>query len=383
MRNIPFGKPILGDAEKNAVLEVLDSGVLVHGPKIKEFEAAFAQFTGAPYAVGVSSCTAGLHLVYFHLGLGPGDEVVCSALTHTATAHAVELTGAKAVFVDSESHTGNLDLEQIEAKISPRTKALCVVHYLGMPVDMAPVVALARRHGLIVIEDCALAVGSYVDGVHAGLLGDVGVFSFYPVKHFTTGEGGMIVTRNRQWAEAFTLKRAFGVDRHVGERVLPGLYDVVDLGFNYRMSEIHAVLGLHQLTRLPGFLETRHANYQALSQSLADVPGIQMFASTHGRLTSSYYCHAVVLDDALAPHRPRIIERLKARGVGTSIYYPRPVPLMTHYRAKYGHDERDFPVAHRLANQSIALPVGPHLNVDDMQYIARTIRETLQEHADG
>ncbi len=378
-RTIPFGKPILGEEERQAVLSVLDSGILVHGPKIKEFEAAFARFAGAPHAVGVASCTAGLHLAYFHLGMGPGDEVIVPAMTHTATAHAVELTGARPVFVDAEPRTGNIDLDRLEQAITPRTRAISVVHYLGMPVDMPRVVDIARRHELFLVEDCALAVGSRIGGRHAGLFGDLGVFSFYPVKHLTTAEGGLVITRRADLAEAFSLKRAFGVDRHVGERTLPGLYDVVALGFNYRMSELEAALGVEQVKRAPDFLAARRANYEALSRGLAGVPGISVFESTGGDFQSSYYCHAIILSDDLAPRRPRIIANLKARGVGTSIYYPHPVPAMRYYREKYGLSESDFPVAARIANQSIALPVGPHLSVQDMEYVATAVRAALRE----
>lgn len=381
-RTIAFGKPIIGDAEKQAVLAVMESGILVHGQKIKEFETAFAQFTGAPHAIGVASCTAGLHLAYFQLGIGPGDEVVVPAMTHTATAHAVELTGAKPVFVDAEPRTGNIDIDRIERAITARTRALSVVHYLGLPVDMERVMAIARKHRLFVVEDCALGVGSYYQGQHVGLQGDVGCFSFYPVKHITTAEGGMILTRRADLAEAFTLKRAFGVDRHVGERKLPGLYDVVALGFNYRMSEIEAAIGIEQIKRAAGFLEARRANYERLSKGLSSIRGIRCLESGNGQpLQSSHYCHTILLDDQLAEKRPRIIDGLNRRGVGTSIYYPRPVPAFAYYQKKYGHRLSDFPVAAEIASHSIALPVGPHLDGADMDYIADAVQNTLKEEA--
>jgi perosamine synthetase len=175
-RQIPFGRPMIADEERNAVLDVLSGPILVHGPRATNFEANFAQFTGAPHAVSVSSCTAGMHLSWFALGLKAGDEVIVPAMTHVATAHAVELTGATPVFVDAEPQTGNIDIAAIEAAINPRTRGIAIVHYLGMPVDMAKVVELARGRGLFVMEDCALALGSRVGGIHAGLLGDCGVF---------------------------------------------------------------------------------------------------------------------------------------------------------------------------------------------------------------
>lgn len=379
MRQIPFGKPLIGHEEQNAVLEVLSGTTLVHGPCAVQFEADFAQFTQAQQAVTVSSCTAGMHLIWFHLGLGPGDEVIVPAMTHTATAHAVELCGAKPVFVDAELKTGNIDLSQIEAKISERTRAIVIVHYLGMPVDMQPLLALARKYELFLMEDCALALGSYYEKTHAGLIGDAGCFSFYPVKHMTTAEGGMIVTQNPKLAQALRLKRAFGVDRNHGERSIPGMYDVVDLGFNYRMSEIHAAMGIEQLKKLRQFLQIRSDNYHRLENNLKQIQGLKLFLSTHGVFQSSYYCLSVILEPSLTPHREKLMNLLKERGIGTSIYYPQPVPRMKYYRDKYGYSPSDFKNAALIADSSIALPVGPHLNDEDMDYISSQLRELLPQ----
>ena len=208
LRTIAFGRPMIGEAEKAAVAEVLSGPILVHGPRSQQFENDFAAWTGAPYAVSVSNCTAGMHLVYFAMGYGPGDEIIVPAMTHTATAHAACLVGATPVFVDCERRTGNIDIDAIENKITPRTRAISIVHFLGMPVDMVRINAIARKHNLFVLEDAALAVGTKLDGVHAGLHGDVGVFSFYPVKHITTAEGGMVITRNEDLARRIRLARA-------------------------------------------------------------------------------------------------------------------------------------------------------------------------------
>jgi dTDP-4-amino-4,6-dideoxygalactose transaminase len=378
-RTIPFGAPMIGAEERAAVAAVLDGPILVHGPRATQFEEAFAAYTGAPHALSVSSCTAGMHLVWFTLGLGPGDEVIVPAQTHVATAHAVELTGARAVFVDAEPATGNVDIAAIEAAITPRTKGITVVHYLGVPVDMPRVVALARKHRLFLLEDCALAIGTRVDGAHAGLLGDAGVFSFYPVKHMTTAEGGMIVTRDAGLAAKLRLRKAFGVDRSHGERKIPGTYDVVALGFNYRMSEIHAAIGIEQIKKLDRFLAQRHENFRALRSALADIPGVGTLEAPDGRLQSSWYCYAALLAPELAPKRERIIRTLNERGVGTSVYYPQPVPRMAWYRERYGWRDGDFPVAARISDASIALPVGPHLGPEDMTYIGRALAQTLKE----
>ena len=204
---LPFGAPIIGKEERDAVAKVLEGPILVHGPKAKQFENSFKEFTKAPYAISVSSCTAGMHLIYFTLGLGPGDEVIVPAQTHIATAHAVELTGAKPVFVDAEAVTGNIDIDKIESAITENTKAISVVHYLGVPVDMILVKKIAQKHKIFLLEDCALAPGAYIDDLHVGLHGDAGVFSFYPVKHLTTAEGGMIILKNSKLAEKLRIKK--------------------------------------------------------------------------------------------------------------------------------------------------------------------------------
>jgi dTDP-4-amino-4,6-dideoxygalactose transaminase len=378
--DIPFGKPLIGEEERQAVMQVLEGSVLVHGSRSLEFERSFAEFTQAPYAVSISSCTAGMHLVYFALGLGEGDEVIVPAQTHVATAHAVELTGAKAVFVDSEETTGNIDATAIEAAITPRTKAIAVVHYLGVPVDMSRVVQIARRNNLFVLEDCALALGAKVDGIHVGLLGNAGVFSFYPVKHITTAEGGMIIVKDKTLAQRLHLLKAFGVDRNYGERKVPGIYDTVALGFNYRMSEIHAAIGVEQLKKLPRFLEQRAKNFSVLASALDDIPRLRVLPQPiDSHLHSSHYCLGVILDEPLASKRSNIIARLKMEGVGCSVYYPHPVPCMSYYRQKYAYCEMSYPKASKISNSLIALPVGPHLQTDQMLAIADKLRSVLSE----
>ena len=378
-REIPFARPHIGDEERAIATEILSGHLLVHGPKIHDFEHDFAKWTGAESAVAVSSCTAGLHLAYFYLGLGPGDEVIVPAMTHVATAHAVELVGAKPVFVDAESRTGNIDIDQIEAAITPNTRALSLVHYLGMPVDMDRINAIATKHDLFVVEDAALAVGTTFKGVHAGLLGDIGLFSFYPVKHMTTLEGGMVLSKHSEVLEKITLQRAFGVDRTHGERKIPGQYDVTMLGMNYRMNEVQAAIGSLQVGRLDSFLEARRVNHTAITERLADCERLDQFETTNGDFVSSCYCHSIVLKDGLETQRVAFIEALKAKGVGTSIYYPRPVPDLTYYKEKYGYQGGEYPQAARIAYHSIALPVGPHLQPGDAEYIAESVLKTIEE----
>ncbi len=379
-RSIPFAKPWITDADRQAVMEVMQGTILTHGPQCKAFEQAFVQFMGGGgYAVTTSSCMAALHLVYFEMGLGEGDEVIVPAQTHTATAHGVELVGARPVFVDCELHTGNIDVTQIEAKITPATKAISLVHFVGIPARMDAIMDIAKRHNLKVVEDCALAIGSTYKGIHVGFVGDVGCFSFYPAKHITTGEGGMYVTKHESMAISAARKRAFGVDRSHTERKIPGQYDVVELGLNYRMSELQAAIGRVQLTYLPEILSRRKANFTRLQEHILDAyPDLIILDSDSPDAVNSYYCLTVILDAQNAARRLEIISRLNAQGIGTSIYYPAPVPAMTYYREKYGYTEGDFPHASRISYDSIALPVGPHLDIDDVDYIGRCLREALK-----
>jgi perosamine synthetase len=380
MQAIPFGKPMIGDGERAAVAEVLAGTTLTHGPRVKEFEAAFAAFTGAPHAIAAATCMAALHLSYLAVDLGPGDEVLVAAQTHVATAHAVELCGARPVFVDADPRTGNLDLDDLESKITDRTRAIGLVHYLGLPVDMRRVMAIARAHDLYVVEDCAVALGASVDGTHVGLHGDVGTFSFYPVKHITTGEGGMVITTREDLADRISKQRAFGIDKSVlADRRHTGAYEIEHVGLNYRLGEIGAAMGVVQLGRLPGFLEHRRRTYRALAAGLGAVDGLRLLESDDdGALQASHYCLVGVLDPTLAAERESIIERLKAAGVGTSVYYPKALPDTAYYRSRYGFGHGSCPEATRISEDSIAFPTAPHVSEEDVERIVSTVMETLK-----
>jgi len=362
------------------VLEVLHGHVLTHGPQGRGFEDEFAAFMGdEAYCVAVSSGTAALHLAYFQMGLGPGDVVIVPAQTHNATAHAVELAGAHPIFVDCDPETGNIDVSRIEERITPKTKAISLVHFLGIPCDMDAIMSLAERHGLKVVEDCALAMGARYKGTHVGLMGDAGCFSFYPVKHITTGDGGMFVTRHREVAESVARLRAFGVDRTYAERTVPGMYDVTALGMNYRMSEMQAALGRQQLLRIDRILQIRGENFARLKAQLSGVSDVFVVDTADEAAANSHYCLSVVLQGRLRRHRDRIVAGLNDEGVGTSIYYPHPVPRLKYYRVKYGYDANAYPNASTISDFSIALPVGPHVTSSDMDYIGATLKQVLEE----
>ena len=379
-RAIPFGRPWITDEDRNAVLSVLEGSVLTHGPEGSGFEREFSAFVGEQSrCVTVSSCTAALHLAYLQMGLGPGDEVIVPAQTHNATAHAVEIVGARPVFVDCELRTGNVDVARVEAAITSRTKALSIVHFVGIPCDMDRIMSLAERHGLKVVEDCALALGAQYRGKHVGLFGDAGCFSFYPVKHITTGDGGMFVTRHERVAESVARLRAFGVDRTYAERSIPGIYDVISLGLNYRMSDMQAALGRQQLSRLDEILKRRAANFGTLKSLLSEVENISVLDSAGDGVLNSHYCLSVLLQGSLRLHRDQIVAKLNEAGVGTSIYYPHPVPRLSYYRRKYGYDAVAYPNAAAISDYSIALPVGPHVSTSDMEFVATTLKRIVEE----
>jgi perosamine synthetase len=371
---IPFGKPMIDTAEIEAMSHVMSGPQLVHGPVTKAFEEAFAARIGAKCAVSVSSCTAGLHLSLFAQAIGAGDEVVVPAMTHVATAHAVEFCGAHPVFVEVEPDTGNLDAAALDNAVGPKTKAIMPVHYLGLPCDMDRINAIAQRVGAFVVEDCALAVDATYDGRKVGTLGATGCFSFYPVKHMTTLEGGMVTTNDETLADAIAKRKAFGYDRTLNERKVPGLYDVDALGFNYRMNEGQAAVGLAQLAKLDRFQTARAHNYAALKAALADVSEITVFAARKGKAISTHYCLNAVLPRDGRIDRNIVIAALNAEGIGTSIHYPRPVPLMRYYSERYGYRAGQFPVAEWLAAQTISLPVGPHLAEGDPARIAQALK---------
>jgi len=249
-----------------------------------------------------------------------------------------------------------------------------------MPVNMHRVTEIAKKHGLFVVEDCALALGTYLDEVHAGLFGDVGCFSFYPVKHITTAEGGMVITKNKDFAHKISQQRAFGIDRNiVSERPVPGIYDVQELGLNYRLNEIGAALGIEQMKRVDGFLKKRLENHAALTAGLKTIDEIELLQSSYDGYRSSYYCQVMILKEPLAEKRFEIVSYLKEHGVGTSVYYPSPIPHLTYYRDKYGYSDASFPVASRISGNSIALPVGPHINHEDINYMVSTIKDAISE----
>jgi perosamine synthetase len=375
MKVIPFGKPMIGIAERDAMAEVLCGTVLTHGPQCAEFEKRFSEFVGVKHAITTSNCTTAIHLGLVACGVGVGDEVIVPALTHVATAHAVEHCGAKPVFVDIEFATGCINPELIEDSVTEKTKAIIVVHFIGLPCDMNSINVIAKKHGLFVIEDSATALGARYGEVCTGALGKFGCFSFYPTKHITSLEGGMLTTNDDDVAEKVKSQRAFGYDKALGERTLPGLYDIKSLGWNYRMSEGHAAVGRVQLSRCVNFLKLRQKNAELLSSGINGIRGLLTTPLVKGPAKSSWYCVNLIVTEKCNVSRDEFVKLLNSEGVGTSIHYPVALPFSKYYSEKYPVSSLEFRQAKRLAMQTVSLPCGPHVSTEEIEFMIEKIEK--------
>ena len=377
---IPFGKPLLDVSERNAVMRVLKSDILTHGKNSILFEKRFQEFTKINYCTSVANCTAALHISYLLIGLKKGDEVILPSQTHVATAHSVEITGAKPVFVDSDdAHTGNINIDKIKKKINKRTKAICVVHFLGKPVDMSQISKLANKYKLFLIEDCALALGAKFKGKHVGTYGDFSAFSFYPAKHITTADGGMLGIKKKVFFDKAKKIKAFGVDKRFQERKVPGDYDVKYLGINYRLDELRSAMGICQLKKINYILNKRKKNYIFLKSKIENIKQIKILNSkSEKNKISSYYCLSFSLSGNLKKKRFQIINQLNKKGIGTSIYYPKILPELTYYKKKYNYSSIEFKNAKVISDNSICLPIAPHVNKKNLIFIEKSLKEIIQ-----
>ena len=365
---ITLADVVLDERERATVDEVLQSGWLSMGPRTEAFEAAFAERIPG-HAVAVTNGTAALHLAAEALGIGPGDEVICPTLTFVASAAAMVQAGATVRLADSTSLDDfSLDPGEIDRLVTPQTKAVVVVHYGGAPADMAAIRAAANKHGLLVIEDAAHALGSTLDGVPCGSLGDAGCFSFFPNKNLTTGEGGMTVFRDEHAAQRARLLRSHGMtaltwDRHHGHATG---YDVVEFGFNYRIDEPRAALGLVQLTRLDELNAVRAELVSRYRENLAGTPF--MVPSQGDRGTSAH--HLVVTLAPSPEDRERARERLREQRIQTSVHYP-PIHLFSRYRSA----EERLARAEEIADRVVTLPLHPKMTEADVDEICAALRE--------
>jgi dTDP-4-amino-4,6-dideoxygalactose transaminase len=372
---IPFARPDIGEAEIAEVVDTLRSGWLTTGPKTRRFEEEFAASVGVPYALGTSSCTGAMHIGLAALGLAPGDEVILPTMTFAASAHVIIHCGARPVFVDIDPETLTLDVAAAEAAITPRTRGIVAVHYAGRPCDLPALRRLCDARGLFLVEDCAHAVGASLDGKACGAWGDVAGFSFYANKNLTTGEGGMLTTRDPETLGRARTLRLQGMTRDVfrrGEGTMPSWrYEIVAAGYKYPMSDIMAAIGLHQLARLPAMQAARATLAARYDAALAGLPGL----TTPG-LAQPGGVHGWHLYVVRVPRRDEIFAGLSARGIEPSVHF---VPLHMHpyFQETWGTRQGQFPVAEAAFAQVLSLPLFPALSHDDQDRVTDALRELL------
>ncbi|ODU10766.1 MAG: UDP-4-amino-4,6-dideoxy-N-acetyl-beta-L-altrosamine transaminase [Rubrivivax sp. SCN 71-131] len=380
---LPFALPEIGEAEIAEVVDTLRSGWITTGPKARRFEADFTAFLGEPslQSIAVNSATAGLHLALEALGIGAGDEVVTTTHTFTATAEVVRYLGADVKLVDIDPATLCIDLAQAEAAITPRTRAIVPVHYGGLAVDMTAVLALARRHGLKVVEDAAHALPSTHGGRLVGsFASDATVFSFYATKTMTTGEGGMLVTRDAALAERARVMRLHGISRDAFDRftakVPSWAYEIVAPGFKYNLTDIAAAIGIHQLQRARGFQQRRAEIAAQYDAAFAGLPLVTPPQPAAGDV-HSWHLYAIRLADEAGITRDRFIEALFERGIGCSVHYI-PLHLHPYWRERYGLRPEDFPHSQHAYERLVSLPIYTRMGDGDVQRVIDAVRAVLK-----
>jgi dTDP-4-amino-4,6-dideoxygalactose transaminase len=379
---LPFALPDIGEEEITEVVDTLRSGWVTTGPKTKRFEEDFTAFLGDPslQSLAVNSATAGLHLALEALGIGPGDEVITTTHTFTATAEVVRYLGADVVLVDIDPATLCISPTAVEAAITPRTKAILPVHYAGLAADMPALLAIAKKHGLKVVEDAAHALPTTCGGTLIGTLdSDVTVFSFYANKTITTGEGGMVVTRNAELANRMKVMRLHGMSRDAFDRftakVPSWYYEIVAPGFKYNLTDIAAALGLQQLKRASAFQQKREALAQQFNAALAGSPLITPPLPASGDL-HAWHLYVVRLADGVAVQRDRFIEALYEAGIGCSVHYI-PLHLQPYWRDRYGLKPEAFPHSQKAFERMLSLPLYTRMTEADVQRVVQAVHRAL------
>jgi dTDP-4-amino-4,6-dideoxygalactose transaminase len=358
---ISISMPILEDEEKKSVADVLGTGYIAEGVRVKEFESVFSNYCGTKYGVATSSGTTALHLSLLACGIEKGDEVITTPFSFIATANAILYCGAKPIFADIDAQTFNIDPEKIKEKITDRTKAVIVVHLYGHPCEMEPIIKICRDKNIKLIEDACQAHGATLSNKKVGGVGSCGVFSFYPTKNMTTGEGGMLTTNKPEIAENARLLRNHGSKTKYHHDVL---------GFNYRMTDIAAAIGLVQIKKLDGFNNKRVENAKKISHKLNNINGL-ITPYVKPDVTHVFNQYTIRITDDFQISRDKLVKKLYKKGIDTGVYYPIPI----HKQPFYKNESIGLNKSEVASGEVLSLPVHPGLNEDDLGYICKTIRE--------
>ncbi len=374
-----FGQPLIEQPEIDEVVDSLKRAWLGTGPKVARFESDFAAYKGVKSAVAVNSCTAALHLSILAAGLKPGDEVITTGMTFCATVNAIIHAGATPVLADVNPATMCLDPADVERRITPRTRALSVVHFAGYPAAMEAFTALAEKHGLKLIEDCAHAIETEIDGRKAGTFGDFGCFSFYATKNICTGEGGMILARDEADVQRLKMLALHGMSHDAWKRFSDAgykHYSVVECGFKYNMMDLQAAIGIHQLQRVEQWWARRRDLAQRYREEFADLP-IDLPQDAPAGSRHAYHLFPIFIDETRAGiSRDAFLDAMTARKIGVGVHYLS-VAEHPYYQEAFGWKAGDYPHARRIGRQTVSLPLSPRLTDEDVQDVIDAVRDIL------
>ena len=380
---LPFSTPTIEDAEINEVVDSLRSGWITTGPKVKRFEEAFKAYIGAPYAVPLTSATAGLHLTLLALKIAEGDEIITTPMTFASTVSMIILCGGTPVLADIEPGTLNIDVNEVRKKITPRTKAIIPVHFAGQSCDMDPLFALAKEHGLIVIEDAAHAVGAEYKGHMIGSLDSISIFSFHPNKNITTGEGGMVCTPDENLAEEISLMKFHGLSREAWKRFAASgtpNYDILLPGFKYNMMDIQAAIGIHQLPKLDGFIDHRKEIAEFYNREFIDVPELALPAYAPYKQRHAWHLYTPLIRvEQLTIDRDRFMEELKKLNIGSGLHY-KAIHHHAWYRENMYIADSELPNASYASERILSLPLFPKMSLDDARDVVTAVKEVISQH---
>jgi len=380
---LPFSTPTIDDDEINEVVDSLKSGWITTGPKVKRFEDAFKAYVGAPYAIPLSSATAGLHLTLLALGIKEGDEVITTPMTFASTVSMVILCGATPVLADIEPGTLNIDPAKIMEKISPRTRAVIPVHFAGQSCDMDPIFALAREHGLTVIEDAAHAAGTEYKGRRIGSMDSISIFSFHPNKNITTGEGGMVCTADEALAEEISLLKFHGMSREAWKRFAASgtpNYDILMPGFKYNMMDIQAAIGIHQLPKLDRFIDQRTEIAAQYNREFADIAELALPAHAPYDQRHAWHLYTPLIRiEKLDINRDQFMDELKKRNIGCGLHY-KAIHHHPYYKERLKIGDNDLPVASYASERILSLPLFPKMTTEDAADVVTAVKEVIAAH---